>query len=219
MTIKGAITRIKYFFKYRHIDPNPVETHRKNGVTIGENVKLLNAHLDWNHGFLITIGNNVTITNAAILTHDASTHGFLGYSKIGPVTIGDNVFIGYGSVVLPNVTIGNNVVIGAGSIVTHDIPDGVVVAGNPAKTISTIEEYIERNREAMKVKPVFSKAWELSVEEKKLAKRTTEEYGGGIRFVEGTMVSLFVPIGSTSRRQRKSRSSLQNVIADATSEP
>lgn len=83
MTIKGAFTRIKYFFKYRNTDLNPVETHRKNGVIIGENVKLINAHIDWNHGFLISIGNNVTITNAAILSHDASTNIFTGYSKIG----------------------------------------------------------------------------------------------------------------------------------------
>ena len=74
---------------------------------------------------------------------------------------------------------GDNTIVAAGTLVTKLPECGVILAGNPAKTISTIEEYIERNREAMKVKPVFSKAWELSVEEKKLAKRTTEECGGG----------------------------------------
>ncbi len=179
MTIKGAITRIRYFFQYRHIDKDPVAICRKNGVIIGENVKLLNAHIDWNHGFLISIGDNVTITNAAILSHDASTHPFLGYSKIGCVRIGSNVFIGYGSVVLPGVTIGDNVIVGAGSIVTHDVPSNVVVAGNPARVISTIEDYLAKHKKAMEVKPVFHKAWELTMEEKTAAKERILDQNGG----------------------------------------
>jgi maltose O-acetyltransferase len=166
MTIKGLITRIKYFFKYRNIDTNPVRTHRKNGVVIGENVQLLNAHIDWNHGFLIRIGNNVTITNATILAHDASTHIFMGYSKVGGVDIGDNVFIGYGSIILPGVNIGNNCIVGAGSIVSKDVPDGSVVAGNPARVICRTSDYLQKHKEAMEYKPVFHRAWELSAEEK-----------------------------------------------------
>ncbi|MDD1729995.1 MAG: sugar O-acetyltransferase [Methanospirillum sp.] len=55
-----------------------------------------------------------------------------------PVTIGDNVWIGGGSIILPGVTIGNNSVIGAGSVVTKDIPDDVVAVGNPCRVIRTI---------------------------------------------------------------------------------
>lgn len=55
-----------------------------------------------------------------------------------PVTIGNNVWIGGRAVINPGVTIGDNVVIGAGAIVTRDIPDNVVVAGNPAKIIKSI---------------------------------------------------------------------------------
>ncbi len=55
----------------------------------------------------------------------------LEYGK--PVVIGDNVWIGGNSVIVPGVTIGNNVVVAAGSIVVNDIPDNVVVGGNPAK--------------------------------------------------------------------------------------
>lgn len=179
MTIKGAITRVKYFFQYRNTDKDPVSTHRKNGVKIGENVKLINAHIDWNHGFLISIGNNVTITNAAILSHDASTHVFTGYSKIGQVSIGDNVFIGYGSVVLPGVSIGNNCIVGAGSIVTKDVPDNCVVAGNPAHYICKTSDYIEKHEKMMKEKPVFCKAWELSAEEKAEARKRVIANKGG----------------------------------------
>ncbi len=55
-----------------------------------------------------------------------------------PVTIGDNVWIGGRSVINPGVTIGNDVVIASGSIVIKDVPDSVVVGGNPAKIIKTL---------------------------------------------------------------------------------
>lgn len=59
--------------------------------------------------------------------------------------IGDYVYIGTGAFVMPGVTVGNNVLIAAGSVVTKSIPDNCVVAGNPAKFICTLDEYIERN--------------------------------------------------------------------------
>ena len=55
-----------------------------------------------------------------------------------PVTIGNNVWIGGNVTILPGVTIGDNTTIGAGSVVTHDVPEGVVAAGNPAKIIKRI---------------------------------------------------------------------------------
>ncbi len=94
----------------------------RTDIKMGKNVQLINSFLDYCFGHLITIGDNVVITNAAILAHDGSTQLSLGYSKIGRVDIGSNVFIGYGSIVLPNTRIGNNVIVGAGTIVTRDIP-------------------------------------------------------------------------------------------------
>ena len=52
-----------------------------------------------------------------------------------PVHIGDDVWIGGGAIILPGVTVGNNAIVGAGSVVTKDIPNDVIVAGNPAKII------------------------------------------------------------------------------------
>ena len=52
-----------------------------------------------------------------------------------PKQIGNNVFVGSGSIILPGVTIGNNVIVGAGSVVRTDIPDDSVVTGNPATII------------------------------------------------------------------------------------
>jgi len=138
---------------------------RKKGAIIGENVSLLGATIDMNTACLVEIGNNVTITNATVLAHDASTKRFLGYTKIAKVKIGDNVFVGFGSIILPGVTIGNNVIVGAGSIVRENIPDNSVVVGNPAKVICTTEKYLNRNKERMKNAKVYDKAIENMSEE------------------------------------------------------
>jgi maltose O-acetyltransferase len=56
-------------------------------------------------------------------------------SLTAPVTIGNNVWIGGGAIILPGVTIGNNVTIGAGSVVTKSIPDNKIAVGNPCRVI------------------------------------------------------------------------------------
>src|SRR5699024_300196 len=70
---------------------------------------------------------------------------------VAKVTIGDNVWIGGNTVILPGVHIGSNTVIGAGSVVTKDIPDWVVAAGNPCRVIKKITEddkkYYYKDRE------------------------------------------------------------------------
>lgn len=82
------------------------------------------------------IGANVTIADTDF--HPLIPHN-RRYSKnnvrSGPILIGDNVFIGTGSIVLKNVNIGENSVIGAGSVVTNNIPSNCVARGNPAKVI------------------------------------------------------------------------------------
>lgn len=136
----------------------------KMGLKVGKNLKRLNGViLDPAHCWLITIGDNVILApRVHVLAHDASTKVYLNYTKIGRVNIGNNVFIGAESVVLPNVTIGNDVIIGANSTVTKDIPSGCVYAGNPAKFICTTEEYINKNRQLMKESPCYGEEYTLS---------------------------------------------------------
>ena len=124
------------------------------GATIGNDVDIIDASIDMISPYLIKIGNNVTITNCRILTHDGSTKKFLGYTKVGKVEIGDNVFIGAGAIILPDTRIGSNVIVGAGTIVARDIPDNSVVIGNPCKVICSFDDYIAKQREKMKNFPV-----------------------------------------------------------------
>jgi serine acetyltransferase len=76
---------------------------------------------------------------------------------IGCIRIGDNVFIGSGTRILGNVNIGSNVIIGASALVNKDIPDNSVVAGVPARVISSFDDYIN----------------------KRLANNTVTSFGGG----------------------------------------
>ncbi len=133
------------------------------GMKVGKNFGRLNGViLDPSHCWLIEIGDNVTMApRVHILCHDASTKTFLGYTKIGRVTIGDNVFIGAESVVLPNVTIGNNVIIGANSTVTHDIPDNSVAVGSPARVLCSLDEYLEKEKARMSSSPCYGEEYTL----------------------------------------------------------
>lgn len=133
------------------------------GMKVGKNFNRLHGTiLDPGHCWLIEIGDDVTMApRVHILCHDASTKTFLNYTKVGRVTIGDRVFIGAESVVLPGVTIGNDVVIGANSTVTHDIPSNSVAVGSPAKVICSLDEYLEKERKRMKNAPVYDESYTL----------------------------------------------------------
>lgn len=133
------------------------------GMKVGKNFNRLHGViLDPGHCWLIEIGDNVTMApRVHILCHDASTKGFLDYTKIGRVSIGDNVFIGAESVVLPGVTIGSNVVIGANSTVTHNVPDNTVIAGSPAKVICSLDDYLAKERTRMETAPCYGEDYTL----------------------------------------------------------
>lgn len=118
------------------------------GVKFGEKVRIPHFANFGSEPYLIEIGNNVTLTRGVtFITHDGGVAVFRdkypGMNVYGRIKIGNNVFIGVHTIILPGVTIGNNVVIGAGSLVNKDIPDNVVAAGVPAKIIKSILDYQE----------------------------------------------------------------------------
>ena len=126
-------------------------------MKIGEEVLIVNPRnvdIDGTRPWLIEIGNNVTITcGVTILTHGYDWSVIMNkydgqmYASSGKVKIGNNVFIGTKTTILKGVEVGDNVIIGANSLVNKNIPSNVVVAGNPAKVIISIEEYKNKRKQ------------------------------------------------------------------------
>lgn len=167
-------------------EPSELEILRKNGLKVGSNFNMqFGCSIDPSHCWLISIGENVTLApGVRIIAHDASTKMHLGYTKVGKIKIGNQVFIGAGSIILPNVTIGDNVVIGAGTVVAKDIPDNSVVAGNPAKIIGQTDTYLLKNKELMSERPNYDGSWTLGGNINEDRKREmAEELNTGIGFV------------------------------------
>ena len=107
--------------------------------------------------YLIRIGENCLLaTDIHLITHDGAIKvlNSLGkfennMDKMGPVIIGNNVYIGMGAYVMPNVHIGDNSIIGAGAIVTKDIPANSVAVGIPARVICSIEDYYNKCKDSL----------------------------------------------------------------------
>lgn len=137
--------RIECWDKYGNIIHQP-------SIQIGDNVCFnYNCHI----GAIdrIVIGNNVLVGSHVLITDHS--HGKSDYNNLlippmkrnlyskGPVIIDDNVWIGEGVCILPNVHIGANCIIGANAVVTSDIPSNCVVAGNPAVVIREVIQYLK----------------------------------------------------------------------------
>ena len=97
----------------------------------------------------VSLGNNVTLSNCALIGHDASI-AVIGRAtgkkldSVGKIDIRDNVFVGYGAILLPGITVGPNAIVAAGSVVNRDVPPGAVVAGVPAHAVGTFDDLAAR---------------------------------------------------------------------------
>jgi len=122
----------------------PIAYARWIGVTVGPGCRLIDVRFS-SEPYLIKLGSHVSATSVRFETHDGGVwvmrEEHPEIDIVGPITVGNNVFIGYGTIILPGITIGDNVVIGAGSVVTKNIPSNVLVVGVPATIIKSIEDY------------------------------------------------------------------------------
>jgi len=125
---RRIIRRLRRFSVEEKPSSDPNENYRRKGVKIGKNVRIIGI-IDGVNPHLITIGNNVVIgRHSALLTH-------CPIKGPQPVRVGNNVWIGFGAIVLPGVKIGDNCIVGGGSVVTNDIEPNSIVAGNPARVL------------------------------------------------------------------------------------
>lgn len=174
---------------------------RKKGVSIGDNVYIArNALIDITRPSLISIGNNCFLnSNVVLLTHDFVSGVFLGSGRSflnssGRIIIGNNVRFGQKVMVLKGVTIGDNCFIGAGSIVTKDIPANSVAVGSPCRVVMSIEEYFQKRlqRSEEEALDYARSIWERYNRKPKV-EEMTEEF---IWFVSGDEVQNYpmIPI-------------------------
>jgi maltose O-acetyltransferase len=163
MAKMGAYNRLRYYWLRARLKLNSgyhTDYLKKLGVKIGSSSAVLYpSYVDGRWPYLLEIGNHVTISiNTTILTHDAATAFAGDMVKIGRVIIHDHCFIGADCTILCNVQIGPNSIVGAGSVVSGDIPPNSVYAGNPAKFICTVDEFMQKHRMCVKDRSFFKGA-------------------------------------------------------------
>ena len=153
--IKNKLSIIyKTKIKHQSMDEINNERYRKAGIAIGENCIFCSPLPVWRDSFLLSFGDNVLVSgNVTFLLHDAApttVSDGIGTDILGRITIGSSCFIGANSTIMPGVTLADYTVVGAGSVVTHSIDQpGVVIAGNPARVVCTVEEYINKNKDKL----------------------------------------------------------------------
>lgn len=123
---------------------------KKRGASIGLGTRFVcGVECFGSEPYLISVGDDCLFSsNVMIFTHDGGVKvlNSLKYfehpnDKMGRVKIGNNVFVGHGAIILPNVIIEDNVIVGAGAIVSKNLPQNTVCAGAPAKPICSLDEY------------------------------------------------------------------------------
>jgi acetyltransferase-like isoleucine patch superfamily enzyme len=125
------------------------EYFRKQGAVVGDDTRIEVRTLGA-EPYLVKIGNHCTIApNVSFLCHDGAAWIFTdeipSMQKFGTIEIRDNCFIGMNAILIGNnITVGPNAIVGAGAVVTKDVPEGAVVAGNPARVVSTIDKFKEK---------------------------------------------------------------------------
>lgn len=119
--------------------PSRVATGEGGRVVCG-NRSGFNYGLELYASELVEIGDEVTV-GAMVTIYDTNFHPIEEGipTKVAPVRIGRNVWLGHACTILPGVTIGDHAVIGSGAVVSRDVPEKTLMAGNPAKPVRELK--------------------------------------------------------------------------------
>lgn len=160
---------------YWRVCTSPESYAKHLGVKIGEDC-FISTRLWSSEPYLITIGNHVQITEGvSIHTHggaNAVRQQIPDFDCFGKVIIEDWAYIGAYLHIMPGVTIGTGSIVAAGSVVTKSVPPKMVVGGNPAKVIGSVEDYLQRNI----IFNVHSRAMEYNNKKKFLLELPDEKF-------------------------------------------
>ena len=129
----SILKRIKSLYLQK---TNPIKYAKKIGVTLGEECRLSGSPNWGSEPWLISVGDNTTISfDCAFITHDGAVgvirrmEKYKDVIKFGRIKVGNNVFIGARSTILPGVTIGDGSIVAAGAVVSKSIPEGDIWGG------------------------------------------------------------------------------------------
>lgn len=130
---------------------------RHMGMRIGQGVNLPGSTwIDTSHCFLITIEDWCFFgPECLILAHDAQMDEFLDAGRIGRVVLRSHSHIGARTVILPGVEIGPRTIVSANSVVSRSLPPDTVCAGNPARVVCSLDQYLKWHRSRLKTCPTF----------------------------------------------------------------
>lgn len=174
--IGKLLDRLRSYLVYRHF-----RSLTARGLRIGKEPSVHpTVHFDSTYCHLISIGDNCTVTRGVtILAHDAALDRYVEVGRMGQVRILDDCFIGTNCLILPGVTIGPRSIVAAGSVVTHDVPPDSVAAGNPAKVICGLEDFLKRHLDRIRLEgaydqDVYERGNILSTEFHELVRAATE---------------------------------------------
>ena len=127
-----------------------IKEARRIGDRVGERCRFYNVDFS-SEPYLISIGDHVTLTpNVQFVTHDGGVWVFREKEPLieffGKISIGSNVFIGTGTIILLNTIIGDNCIIAAGTVLKGIYESNSIIGGVPGKVIGNISDYYEKNK-------------------------------------------------------------------------
>lgn len=165
MKIERIFRRISFHIQKRGIVALSYFNHRlfmkfylpllqRNGLELNGTPRYIGAHVEFDDFNLISLGDRVVVSDHChFLTHDYSiTTALIAQGRmpdsdvalIRGIKVGNNVFIGKKTIIMPNTKIGDNVIIGAGSVVRGLIPDNSIVIGNPAEVVGKLSDQAKK---------------------------------------------------------------------------